>query len=193
MSSSHDQGLKRILGAASILIGRHGFQRTSMADIAREAGIARATLYLRFSDKRGVFEALAGTLVDEALARAEAAWNIEATLSRNLADTMLAKELTFFRILRTTPHGSELMDVEADITSAQAERLSTGYAALLTRRGREAAASGADLTPFDGPDRFAAFLANAGSGLKYEVRSEDELTQGIERLAKVAAKAAGQT
>ena len=46
-----------------------------MVDIAREAGIARATLYLRFSEKRAVFEALAAALVDEALVAAEAAWN----------------------------------------------------------------------------------------------------------------------
>jgi AcrR family transcriptional regulator len=193
MSSVSDLGLKRILVAASTLFGRNGFQRTSMSDIAREAGIARATLYLRFSDKRAVFEALAVSLVDEALMRAEQAWDVDASLSKNLAETILAKEVMFFRMLRDTPHGAELMDIQADITSTQAQRLNDAYEALLVRRGSEAAKSGADLAAFDGAEGFAAFLVMVGSGLKYEARTEDALRRGIERVAKVSARAASQS
>ena len=186
-------GLDRVLVAASTLFGRHGFQRTSMADIAREAGIARATLYLHFSEKRAVFEALAVSLVDEALRRAEAAWKPDAPLSENLAATMLAKELTFFRLLKDTPHGAELMDAQAEITSTQAMRLNDAYKALLTRRGGEAAQRGADLVAFDGAEGFAAFLVMVGSGLKYEARTETALREGIARLSKVSALAAAQS
>ena len=185
--------MRRILAAASTLFGRHGFQRTSMADIAREAGIARATLYLRFSEKHSVFQALAASLVDDALARAEAAWDDDALLSKNLAETMLAKEETFFRMLRNTPHGAELMSSPTEITSAQAKRLSDEYEMLLARRGAQAAAGGADLTAFDGVEGFAAFLVSVGSGLKYEMQTEDDLRMGIDRLARVTARAAGRS
>jgi AcrR family transcriptional regulator len=174
-----DLGLQRILVAASTLFGRNGFQRTSMADIAREAGIARATLYLRFSEKRAVFEALAAALVDE-------------PLSKNLAETMLAKELMFFRMLRNSPHGAEMMDLQAEISPTQAQRLSDGYGALLARRGHKAAEGGADLSAFGGADGFAAFLVKSGSGLKYEMHTEEELREGVVRLSKVAARAAGR-
>ena len=193
MSSVSDQGMQRILIAASTLFGRNGFQRTSMADIAREAGIARATLYLRFSEKRAVFEALAAALVDQALKAAEAAWDDAALLSKNLAETMLAKELMFFRMLRNTPHGAEMMDLQAEISPAQAQRLSDAYGALLARRGDAAAESGADLSAFGGAGGFAAFLVKSGSGLKYEMHTEHDLREAIERLSNVAARAAGRS
>ncbi len=193
MSITSDAGLQRILAAASTLFGRNGFQRTSMADIAREAGIARATLYLRFSEKRAVFEALAAALVDKALAAAEGAWNDAAPFSENLARTMLAKELTFFLLLRDTPHGAALMDLDAEISSVQARRLSDAYGALLKRRGDEAADSGVDLSAFGGAEGFAAFLLKSGSGLKYEMQTKEDLREAIERLSKVTARAAGRT
>jgi len=185
--------LKRVLAAALTLFGRHGFQRTSMADIAREAGIARATLYLRFSEKGALFAALAALLVDEALARAEAAWVPDAPLSENIAATLLAKDLGFFRMLNATPHGGELLELDAELTVAPVARLDAGFAALLARRGREAVQAGADLTAFDDADGFAAFLATAGSGLKHETRTEAAFRSAVDRLARVSARAAGQT
>ena len=193
MSNVSDPGPKRVLAAALTLFGRHGFQRTSMADIAREAGIARATLYLRFPDKPALFEALASSLVDEALARAEAAWVPEAALSRNIAATLLAKDLGFFHILRATPHGAELLELDAEMTAAHVARLDAAFTGLLARRGREAARGGADLTAFDGADGFAVFLATAGSSLKHEARTEAEFRSIVDRLACVSARAAGQT
>ncbi len=166
--------------------------RTSMADIAREAGIARATLYLRFSEKRALFEALAASLVDEALARAEAAWVPDAPLSVNIAATLLAKDLGFFYILNTTPHGAELMELDAELTAAHVARLDTEFTALLARRGRQAALEGADLTAFTDADGFAVFLATAGSGIKREARTEQTFRLLIDRLARVSAHAAGQ-
>ncbi len=193
MSSMSNLGLKRVLVAALTLFGRHGFQRTSMADVAREAGIARATLYLRFSDKRALFEALAASLVDDALARAEAAWVPEAPLSENIAATLLAKDLGFFHMLNATPHGAELLGLHADMTAAHVIRLDVGFAALLARRGREAAHGGADLSAFGDAEGFAAFLATAGSSLKHEARTEEAFRSVINCLARVAARAADQT
>ena len=192
MSSPSDAGLRRVLDAALTLFGRHGFQRTSMADIAREAGIARATLYLRFSEKRALFEALAALLVDEALARAEAAWVPEASLSENIAATLLAKDLGFFHILNATPHGAELLELDAELTAAHVARLDAGFAALLARRGREAVQGGADLAAFDDADGCAAFLPTAGSGLKHEPRTEEAFRSVVDRLARVSARAAGR-
>ncbi len=191
MSSPSDPGLKRVLTAALTLFGRHGFQRTSMADIAREAGIARATLYLRFCEKRAVFEALASMLVDDALARAEAAWIPGAPLSENITETLLAKDLGFFRMLHATPHGAELLELHAEMTTAHVARLDAGFVALLARRGREAVRGGADLTAFDDADGFAAFLAATGSGLKRETHTEEAFRSAIDRLARVSARAAG--
>ena len=142
MSSSSGEALRRILTAGQTLFGRHGFQRTSMADIAREAGIARATLYLRYSDKRALFEALAAMLVDDALAGAEAAWNYDGDLAANLEAVVLAKELGFFRLINATPHGAELLAVDAELTSRHVARLDAGYTSMLARFAELARAGG---------------------------------------------------
>ena len=193
MSMMSDPSLRRIFAAALTLFGRHGFQRTSMADVAREAGMARATLYLRFSDKKALFEALAASLVDGALAGAEAAWVAGAPLSDNIAATLIAKDLAFFRMLRATPHGAELLELDAELTAPHVARLDAGFAALLARRGREAMRDGADLSVFDGAEGFATFLATAGSSLKHQARDEDAFRSVVGRLARVSAHAAGRT
>ena len=193
MSKTSAPGLKRILMAALTLFGRNGFQRTSMADIAREAEIARATLYLRFSDKNALFEALAVSLVDEALERAEAAWDPDATLSKNIAATLLAKDLGFFQMINSAPHGAEMLKLHAERTAVHVARLDKEFATLLTRRGREMQKRGADLSAFDNAAGFAAFLATTGSGLKHEARTEEAFRSAVGSLARVAAHAAGKT
>lgn len=184
-----DANADRILAAALMLFGRHGFQRTSMADIAGEAGIARATLYLRFTNKRALFEALAASLVDRALAEAEAAWNADLDLAQGIEAVVLAKEMNFFRLINTTPHGAELLAIDADLTARHVARLDEGYAGLLERCGQDAERRGADLDAFGGPAGFAQFLATAGAGLKHELHSEDAYREAVHRLARVTARA----
>ena len=47
-----------ILAAARTLFLKHGLRGTSMEAIAREAGIAKPTLYAYFPDKAAIFSAL---------------------------------------------------------------------------------------------------------------------------------------
>jgi len=183
-----DQIAQRVLGAALTLFARHGFQRTSMADVAGEAGISRATLYVRFRDKPALFEGLAEALVTDALAAAEAAWTPGADLADNLEATIFAKDLPFYRLLHA-PHGAELMTVDAELTRVHVKRLDDGFAALLAKRAADAAAGGADLSAFDGPGGFGSFLATAGAGLKHESRVEADYRVLVRRLCVVAARA----
>jgi AcrR family transcriptional regulator len=43
-----------ILDAALRVFGQYGYRRTSMDDIAREAGIGKGTIYLSFASKEEV-------------------------------------------------------------------------------------------------------------------------------------------
>lgn len=49
---------KQILDAARPLFTRFGFDKTSVEDIAREAGISKGAIYLSFSSKQAVFDRL---------------------------------------------------------------------------------------------------------------------------------------
>jgi AcrR family transcriptional regulator len=189
MSILSDKNIRRVLEAALILFARHGFKRTSMADIAREAGMARATLYLHFKDKGLVFKALAAQLVDDALDRAGQAWIDQAPLHQNLEATILAKDLAFFTIMRATPHGAELLSLDTELVTTEAKRLDDGFIALLVQRAEVLEQAGADLGPVGGAHEFAAFLSVTAAGIKYETRTEDAYRAAIGRLARVTAAA----
>lgn len=50
---------ERILEAAEECFARYGFQKTSMEDIAREAGLSRRSVYRHFPDKSALFNEVA--------------------------------------------------------------------------------------------------------------------------------------
>jgi AcrR family transcriptional regulator len=101
---------ERILTAAFTLFGRYGFKRTSMEDIASEAGLSRAGLYLQFRNKEDIFRELAGGLHEEALSGAEAALSSDQPLENRLHAAVEAKTLRMIEIIHASPHGSELVD-----------------------------------------------------------------------------------
>lgn len=56
--SDQDERQQQILDAAAAVIIRVGYNKTTMSDIAEEAGASRGTVYLYFQGKEELFEAL---------------------------------------------------------------------------------------------------------------------------------------
>src|SRR5215470_6020227 len=48
---------ERILDAAATLLVRWGYRKTTIDDVAREAGVAKGTIYLHWRDKNELFRA----------------------------------------------------------------------------------------------------------------------------------------
>ncbi len=190
MYNLSDEVTRRLLRAARTLFARHGFGRTSLADVAAEAGVARATLYVRFRDKRALVASLADWLVSDALTAATAAWDPASPLADNLAATLLAKDLPFYRLLHASPHGAELLAVDAELTRAQAQRLEESFVALLARWvTRLLAEDEVDLGVFSSPEGFARFFTVAGAGLKEVAKTEEEYQTAVRQLCAVTARA----
>src|SRR5438034_6569134 len=57
-----DRRRAQILEAASRVFARKGFHRTTVREVAREAGIADGTIYLYFASKQELLLALLGQL-----------------------------------------------------------------------------------------------------------------------------------
>jgi AcrR family transcriptional regulator len=57
-SASSARTVERVLGAAADLVAEDAFHTATMDDLARRAGVARATVFSRFGSKLGVLEAL---------------------------------------------------------------------------------------------------------------------------------------
>jgi AcrR family transcriptional regulator len=113
-----------------------------MEDIASEAGVSRAALYLQFRNKEEIFRSLAEGLQEAAIARADAAAKAGRTFAERLEAAIAAKTLEFVEIGYGSPHGAELLDEHnrscGDVVAAARER----FLALLTRLFRRAAEAG---------------------------------------------------
>ena len=56
--SDNEERRERVLNVAAELIVHYGYDKTTVSDIAREAGISKGAIYLHFDSKEALFEAL---------------------------------------------------------------------------------------------------------------------------------------
>jgi AcrR family transcriptional regulator len=111
-----------ILDAADRLLRHYGPQKTTVADVAREAGVGVGTVYLEFPSKDAIVEALSRTrhrAVLEAMRRAAAA--AEPSAGERLTRAMDARLEAFFALAEEGAHACDLVHcVSAAVKSAQA-------------------------------------------------------------------------
>jgi TetR/AcrR family transcriptional regulator, regulator of autoinduction and epiphytic fitness len=122
-----------ILAAALTLFGHYGYRRTSIDDIAQEAGIAKGTVYLYFRSKEEIFRALSQQLLDQVLSAAEEAVHADNALASRLRGLMEAKFGYFFDLMHQSAHVRELIDAKNELCAdlfAQADRR---YVQMLTK------------------------------------------------------------
>lgn len=101
---------QRIIDAGRFLVLRHGLRGTTMEAIAREAKIAKPTLYGYFPDKEAVFRAIVEGLVADLLTAFEAALRAEGDIVERVAGALVAKYRTIETLLAGSPHAGELYD-----------------------------------------------------------------------------------
>jgi AcrR family transcriptional regulator len=75
---------ERLLEATDRLVRQIGFGKTSMADVARSAGVARGTLYRYFESREALFDALLRRTTDQFFAEAAAEMDRGQSLSEQL-------------------------------------------------------------------------------------------------------------
>lgn len=166
-----DERLEQILDAAYLCFTRHGVRRTTMDDIAREAGISRSAVYQYVRNKEDAYQRLAARLFDTALAQARQDAAQGSDLAGRLTAALAAKLGLTVRLWRDSPaHAAELIgdnarlyaDLDAAYTAAmrdllagiiaaarpEAEAVELAELLLALTRGLEA-----DLTDPDLPER----------------------------------------
>jgi AcrR family transcriptional regulator len=115
-----------ILRAALTRFARYGFRRTSMEDIAREADISRAAVYLHFKNKEEIFRALGAQLQEQALAAAVEAARTVGPIDTRLRRILEAKLASLFDVVHGSAHAAELLDennrICGDISAASTRR-----------------------------------------------------------------------
>lgn len=180
-----------ILDAALPVFVRYGFRKTTMADIARAAGISRASLYLSFSSKEDVFRAGSARAHRQTMTEVEVALKAQVSVF----DRIEAAVTTFQRGL-IVPLGAgadarELFEINmalaADITLETRQR----FLDLISLALREAADKGEiNLDAVDTePANLAGIILAAMSGIKEMRGAEPGLgddTRLLMRLLRAA-------
>jgi AcrR family transcriptional regulator len=100
---------KRVIRTAEELFKKVGFRAVTMELVAREANVAKATLYSYFKNKDELYVAVCARMarilrgsVEQALIKPDT------SLDERLADAVVAKHRPVFNLVRASPHAAEL-------------------------------------------------------------------------------------
>ena len=137
-----DERVERILDAAYACFTRHGVRRTTMDDIAAAAEMSRPAVYQYVRNKDDAFRRLALRLFDGALARAEAAAEVDGPLAERLHAILATKLELTLQLWRDSPHATELLDAGARLSGELVERFTQAMRELATATVAAAAARG---------------------------------------------------
>jgi AcrR family transcriptional regulator len=101
---------RRVIRTAEELFKRVGFRAVTMEMVAREANVAKATLYSHFKNKDELYLEVCARMarilrgsVEQALTKPDTA------LDERLADAVVAKHRPVFTLVRASPHAAELL------------------------------------------------------------------------------------
>ncbi|HEV7275980.1 MAG TPA: TetR/AcrR family transcriptional regulator [Devosiaceae bacterium] len=167
---------QRIVEAARFLVLRHGLRATTMEAVAREARVAKPTLYGYFPDKEAVFLAIVEELVADLLAAFEAGLAGEGDVVARLAAALVAKYRTIETLLAGSPHAAELYD-EHDRAAGPFFRL----VEETVERGITAELQAAGVRE---PQVLTRVLAGAAYGIGRKFRDMAEIERGIVLLVE---------
>lgn len=131
-----------IIDAAFDLFRHYGYRRTSMEDIARAAGVAKGTLYLYFTSKEELFEAIARSLATHMLADITAAAERDLPLEELLFGVLDAKLGAVWRWIYSSPHAAELLDPQHQLPDDVFAEVDEAFRSIMARLIQKGVKSG---------------------------------------------------
>jgi AcrR family transcriptional regulator len=155
---------------------RQGVRGTSMEAIARETGIAKATLYGQFPDKTAIFEALIDLLIAEKRAVVDAALAGAGSGVMRAANALSAKHKLLARLLESSPHADELEAEGQTHGRGQSDPFDDW---LLSRVAEALAGDGVD-----NPQQSARLLIACADGIANHVTQSGEIGPAIRLVAE---------
>lgn len=97
-----------ILEAANRLFLQYGYKRTTVDDIARDAGVSKGSIYLHFSSKEQILQMLSRQQETLVLDRIRAAAAGDAPAPKRLQEAVAAAFLTIWDLCHEAPHAPDI-------------------------------------------------------------------------------------
>mgnify|MGYP003638501627 CR=1 FL=1 len=166
---------RRIVEAARILVLRHGLRGTTMEAIARQAQIAKPTLYAQFADKDAIFVGIVDTLMDDLMAAYDAGMRGEGDVADRIGNALAGQYIALMRALAGSPHATELMSEHkrAGIRLREKDLRAEGEIAAALR-----AAGAAE------PELLAKTIFAAAYGIALKLTDEAQMAAGIRLMCR---------
>ena len=166
---------RRIVEAARMLMLRHGLRGTTMEAIARQAQIAKPTLYAQFADKDAIFGGVVDTLMDDLMAAYDAGMRGEGDLADRIGNALAGQYVALRQALAGSPHASELMGEHkrAGMRFREKDLRAEGEIAAELR------AAGAAQ-----PDMLAKAIFAAAYGMALKLTDEAQMAAGIRLMCR---------
>ena len=174
---------KYILDAAVRLFSRYGVKRTSMGDLAEEAGVARQTLYNAYKNKDDVLRALIRYHTDMAIDEIKAGLDGVQDLGDQLDIIFNRMSVAGFDLVQATPNAQDIIEgfnaigqmelaASAEKFRSVIERILSPYETVLAGSGL----SSADLSDF---------VQQSAKAASSEARDRDHLIGQLNTLKKL--------
>lgn len=135
-NSVHDENAryKRAIRAAEELFKKLGFRAVTMELVAREANVAKATLYSYFKNKDELFLAVCARMACILRGAVEQAlMTPDAPLDARLAAGVIAKHRSIFTLVRASPHAAELFSYTHSMAGEIFAEMDTAILDMLRR------------------------------------------------------------
>jgi AcrR family transcriptional regulator len=175
---------KRVIRTAEELFKKVGFRAVTMELVAREANVAKATLYSYFKNKDELFLAVCARMAEILRASVEQALTkAGAPLDARLTDAVIAKQRPIFALVRGSAHAAELFTYTHSMAGEIFTELDTAILGML----QAAMADDPELAPNAKPIARALYF---GSG-ELARRSETAAEMEVELCAFAATHLAG--
>lgn len=127
-----------ILRATRQLVLRHGLGGVTMEAIAKEARVAKPTLYKYYGDKTAVFGAIVTELLVDLHGKFSAALEGEGSVSERIAAALIAKYGAITEFMAGSPHADELYNEHDRLAGPQVAVAEAESDAAVVRVLREA-------------------------------------------------------
>lgn len=187
-SMAKDKKRDAILNAAFNQFSHYSFRKTSMEDIAKAAGISRASIYSYFQNKDDIFRSVSIQWHDHAEQMAQASLaNSDASIAERIEGALLARHGPFQKIATESTYGTEIYDEHhrlcSDIVADAHSKFLTLLASALKSavRDQEIDLKSAGLSA----DAAAELVNFAASGLKQGARDLPSFEQRIKNFVQL--------
>ncbi|MEO1527070.1 MAG: helix-turn-helix domain-containing protein [Planctomycetota bacterium] len=179
---------QNILNAAVRVFSRYGVKRTTMADLAAEAGISRQTLYKSFRNKDEVLRTHIRVFAANAVQKVEAGIATTKDLGSQLDLIFQETTIAGYDMMHSSPNSQELLEGMNIATREELERVAVRFQRVI----KKAFAPHAPALKESGltPTSLSDFVQRSARAAKGNAKNRKHLLQQLSTLKQLCLEAA---